>query len=88
MSLVLQDIADMAIDFGRSCGYSLPYLKSNMFHPQILVLLKGPTDQLQKAHNNHQLDRKSPSVGIAMENTTKRTVQQPPNKVPPKNTNQ
>ena len=27
MSQILQDIADMAIDFKRSCGYSLPTFK-------------------------------------------------------------
>ena len=39
MSQVLQDVTDMAIDFKRSCGYSLPTFEFNMFHPQILVLL-------------------------------------------------
>ena len=55
-----------------------------MFHPQILVLLTGPTGQQQRAYNNHQLNRKNPNVGIAKENTTKRIVQQPPSQVPPK----
>ena len=27
MSQVLQDVADMAVDFKRSCGYSLPMFK-------------------------------------------------------------
>ena len=32
--------------------------------------------------NNHQTDRKNPSVGTAKEMTIKRTAQQPPNQVP------
>ena len=55
-----------------------------MSHHQILVPLTGPTGQLQKVHNNHPLDRKNQNVGIARVNTTKRTVLQPPNQVPPK----
>ena len=58
--------------------------KFNMFHPQILVLLTGPTGRLQKAYNNCQLDRKNPNIGIARENTTKRNVQHPQAKFPPK----
>ena len=54
-----------------------------MFHPQILVLLTGPTGQLQKVHNNHQLDRKSPNVGIAWENTTKKDCQTAPKQSSP-----
>ena len=57
--------------------------KFNMFHLQILVLLTGPTGWLQETHNNHQLDRKSPSVGIARENRTKGTVQQSPSNTCP-----
>ena len=68
-------------------GIHSQHSKSNMFHPQILVPLTGPTSQLQKAHNNHQLNRKSPNVGIARENTTKRTAQQCPSKVLPQNIN-
>ena len=33
--------------------------------------------------NNHQTNRKTPSVGTAKETTIKWTVQQPPNQVPP-----
>ena len=33
MSQVLQDIADMAIDFERSCGYSLPAFKVQYISP-------------------------------------------------------
>ena len=59
-------------------------LKFNMIHPQILVLLTDPTSQLQETYSNPQIDRKNPNVGIVRANTTKRTVQQPPNQVPPK----
>ena len=50
MSQVLQDVADMAIDFKRSCGYSLPTLRCNTFHQICLVPLSGPTGSLQKIH--------------------------------------
>ena len=56
----------------------------NMFHLQILVPLTGPASHLQKAYNNHQLNWENPNVGIARENTSKRTAPQPLNKVPPK----
>ena len=85
MAQVLQDVADMAIDFKRSCGYSLPtfdiqYVSSaNSSFP-----LTGPTSHLQKAHINHQFDWKHPDVGIARENTSKRTAPQPQSKVPHK----
>ena len=64
-------------------GILSQHLRFNMFHPQILVLLTDPTGRLQKTHNNHQPTRKSPNVGIVRENTTKRTAQPPPGKVPP-----
>ena len=85
MAQLLRDAADMDVDFERSCGYSL--LTFSMFYLQILVPLTGPTSHLQKVHNNHQLDWKNPNVGIARENTSKRTAPQPPSKVPPQNTN-
>ena len=58
--------------------------KFNMFHPQILVLLTDPTSQLQETYSNHQIDRKNPNVGIVRVNTTKKTIQQCPNQIPPK----
>ena len=80
MSQVLQDVAEMAIDLKGHMGNLYLHSKFNMFHSHILVLLTGPTGQLQKVHNNHWLDKKSPNVGIAKENITKRTVQQSPSK--------
>ena len=87
MSQVLQDVADMAVDLKGHVGTHYLHLRFNMFHPQILVLLTGPTGQLQKAHNNHWSNKKSPNVGIANENIRKRTVQQPPSKTLPQSTN-
>ena len=55
-----------------------------MFHPQILVLLTDPTSLLQETYSNWQIDRKKPNVGTGRANTTKGTVWQPLNQVPPK----
>ena len=87
MSQVLQDVADITIDFKGHVGTHSQHLKFNIFHPQILVLLTGPTSQLQEMCNNLQTNRKNPNVGIVRENTTKRTVQQSPNPRSPQSTN-
>ena len=50
MSQVLPDIADMVVDFKRSCGYSLLTLRCNTFHQIHLIPLSGPTGSLQKIH--------------------------------------
>ena len=84
MSQILQDVADMAIDFKGHVDTNSQCSKFNMFHPQILLLLTDQTSQLQEAYSNHQIDRKNPNVGIVRANTTKRTIQQPQNHVPPK----
>ena len=41
-------------------GTHSQHSKFNMFHLQILVLLTGPTSQLQKAYNNWQLNQEKP----------------------------
>ena len=56
---------------------------SNTFQLQILIPLTGPTSHLQKVYNNHQHDQINPNVGIAKRITSKRTVPQPLNMVPP-----
>ena len=49
MSQVLQDVADMAIDFERSLWVLTPNIQSSIyFILQILVLLTVPTSQLQR----------------------------------------
>ena len=58
MSQVLQDVADMAIDFERSCGYSFPTFKVQYISPANSSSLLGPTSHLQEMCNNHQTDRK------------------------------
>ena len=54
MAQILQDVADMAINFERSCGYSLPTFdihhvtSSNNY---LLLILTDPPNQLQKIYN-------------------------------------
>ena len=85
MAQVLQDIADMAVDFKRLHGYLLPtfdvqYVSSTNSSSSYRV----QPSHLQKAYNNCQLDQKNLNAGIARENTSKRAVPQPLSKVPPK----
>ena len=83
MSQVLQDVAEMAVNFKRSRGYSLPtfevqYISSNKSSSSF-----RPHRQSTKIHKL-QLIQKSQNVGIAKVTITKRTVQQPLNKAPHK----
>ena len=65
MTQVLQDIADMAVDFESSCGYSLPMFNIQcMFQLLIPVSLTGPASHLQKVCNNCQHDQINLNVGI------------------------
>ena len=88
MSQVLQDVADMAIDFKRAHGYSLATFEvqyvssanSSSFFQDQQADYKKHTTTINSTGKN-------PNVGIARENTTKRTVQQPPSQVPPQSTN-
>ena len=55
MVQVLQDVLDMAVNFKRSRGYSLPSLKSTthcFILITILVSFTGLASHLQKRHNN------------------------------------
>ena len=55
MVQVLQDIADMAVNFERSRGYLLPSLESTthcLMLITILVSFTGLASHLQKRHNN------------------------------------
>ena len=82
MAQVLQDVADMAIDFKGHVGIHSQYLTFNMFHLQILVPLTGPTSHLQTAFNNSQLNQINQNAGIAEETTSKKTAPSPQAKFP------
>ena len=87
MSQVLLDVSDMAVDFKRSCGYSLPTFKVQYVSSANSSSSYRSNRPSTKTHNKCQLERKSPSVGIAKENIAKRTVQQPPSRALPQSTN-
>ena len=84
MSQALQDIADMAIVFERSCGYSLPAFKvqyvSSTNSSSSYRSNKPATRNIQQLSNQQE----KPKCWHCQVNSTKRTVQQPPNQVPPK----
>ena len=64
MAQVLQDIADMAIDFERSHGYSLLTFKVQYVSASNSSNLTGPASHLQKGCNNHQHKQINLNVGI------------------------
>ena len=86
ISQVIQDVTDMATDFERSCGYSLPTFKVHYVSSTNSSSSYRSNRLTTKTYKNSQLNKRSPRVGIKA-NTTKRTVQQPPSKVPPHSTN-
>ena len=87
MAQVLQDVADMAIDFERLCGYSLP-----TFNIQYVSSANSSSSYRSNKPSTKGIQQLStqpdkPNVVIARENTSKRTVLQPLSKVSPQNTN-
>ena len=87
MSQVLQDVAGMAIDFERSHGYSLPTFEVKYVSSTNSSSSYRSNRLTTKSIQQSSTDRINQNVGIARDNTTKRTVQQPPSQVPPQNTN-
>ena len=78
-------VADMVIDFKRSRGCSLPtfniqYVSASNSSSSYRSN-KPPTKSIQQSSTHDQIN---PNVGIAKGITSKRTVPQPLNMVPPK----
>ena len=83
MAQVLLDVADMAVDFEKSHGYSLPTFNIQYVSSANSSSSYRSTKPPIKGTQQPQLDQKNPNVGIARENTTKRTAPQPPKKSSP-----
>ena len=65
MAQVLQDIADMATDFERSCGFSLPTFNVQYVSASNSSNSYRSSKPSKKVCNNHQHNQINPNVGIA-----------------------
>ena len=74
MALVLQDVADMAIDFERSHGYSLPTFEAQYISASNSSNSHRSSKPPTKVCNNCQHDQINPNIGIAKGITSKRIV--------------
>ena len=84
MSQVLQDVTDMAIDFERSCGYSLPTFEVQYVSSTNSRFSYRSNRLTTKSIQQPSTQQEKPKCWHCQREHNKRTVQQPPSQVTPK----
>ena len=87
MSQVLQDVADMAVDFERSCGYSLPTFKVQYVSSANSSSSYRSNRLTTKNTQQPSAQQEKPKCWHCQGEHYKKTVQQPPSKTLPQSTN-